>query len=475
MRAQDQGTPPKYSDTTLRVIVEDADDQNPKFLKDSYRTELPTDTFVGELKIFPEPITAIDQDEGLRAIVQYSIMPSPESKYFAINPRTGVVSAIASMGALNMLHAITLVIRATQVNNADRYALTTLTIARNDEIQSKQVGLPLNFLQQQFHTKVPESMSVGNRLLALPTNRPGRPLRYTILDNRESMYFSIGSLGEIILQKTLDYEKISKHTFNVMATDGTSNTTTQVNIDVMDVNDWEPRFRQNHYDFVVPPDSMAKHNEAIPLGKLEAADGDKNDKVNIVIRGAHAQHFYMDMQGMLWLKKHVPNITLMHLIATATDTGMPPRSSSVPVTVTMEGVALAQYTWTPEIIGAFGVVFGLFLMVIIALSVYICKQRRPNGKNRVHSHSEHSIASAANLVNHEKANGSGNNNIRVTNPLNNNNNHSGSGSSISAGASTILAASLEREAQRQREREKENYTATVRSKNLIHDYNFLYF
>lgn len=135
LRAQDQGTPPKYSDTTLHVIVEDADDQNPKFLKDSYRAELPSESYVGELKVFPEPIVAIDQDEGLRAPVQYTLTPSTESKYFAINARSGVVSTLTPLGALNMLHPITLVIRATQINNADRYALTTL-IVTGKEVRS---------------------------------------------------------------------------------------------------------------------------------------------------------------------------------------------------------------------------------------------------------------------------------------------------------------------------------------------------
>lgn len=61
LRAQDQGTPPKYSDTTLRVIVEDADDQNPKFLHDSYRVELKADARPGDLKVLPEQIKAVDQ------------------------------------------------------------------------------------------------------------------------------------------------------------------------------------------------------------------------------------------------------------------------------------------------------------------------------------------------------------------------------------------------------------------------------
>lgn len=132
LRAQDHGTPPKSSDTTLRVIIEDADDQNPKFLSDAYRAELPNETFVGELHVLPETPRAVDQDEGLRAPVQYAILPSSESRYFSIGSRNGVVSVVAPLGGLTMLHAVTLVIRATQINNADRYALTTLVVTAKE-------------------------------------------------------------------------------------------------------------------------------------------------------------------------------------------------------------------------------------------------------------------------------------------------------------------------------------------------------
>lgn len=43
LRAQDQGTPPLYSDAELYVEVLDADDQNPKFSHDHYTAVLPDD------------------------------------------------------------------------------------------------------------------------------------------------------------------------------------------------------------------------------------------------------------------------------------------------------------------------------------------------------------------------------------------------------------------------------------------------
>lgn len=60
LRAQGQGTPPKFSDTRLRVIAEDTDDQNLKFVRDSHRAKLPPDGRTAELKIPPEPIKVCD-------------------------------------------------------------------------------------------------------------------------------------------------------------------------------------------------------------------------------------------------------------------------------------------------------------------------------------------------------------------------------------------------------------------------------
>lgn len=93
---------------------------------------MPVNDFTGDLKILPERIKAVDQDEGLCAVVQYSIMPSSESAHFLIDSKTGAIKVVTPLDPLDMLHAVTLVIKATQVNNADRYALTTLVISKKD-------------------------------------------------------------------------------------------------------------------------------------------------------------------------------------------------------------------------------------------------------------------------------------------------------------------------------------------------------
>ncbi|KAH8232392.1 hypothetical protein KR032_005355, partial [Drosophila birchii] len=516
LRAQDQGTPPRHSDTLLRVVITDADDQNPRFQRESYTAELPVDGRPGELRMRPEPLKAVDQDEGICAPIQYTIVQSQDAKYFRIHPHNGAISLLTPIGYADVANGATLVVKATQIDNPDRYALTTVQLTRPGSHSDLST---LAFVQKRFVMRIREDTAVGNRILALPTNKPGKHLKYTIPDPVNSQFFSVGSLGELVLAKPLDYEKMTKHEFQVMATDGMTNSTAELTLDVIDVNDWEPRFRETHYEFMVPKSvsilydlqeirflslhlfiplqqslqSRADSFEGVLIGKVEAADGDRNDKLELSLRGQHAGLFEIDATGNIFMRPEQLqslNESTVHLIAIATDTGVPPRSTSVPVSVTMEGLTLAQSGWNSSMLGMFGMIVGLFLMIIVALSCYIVRSKKQGksassglglGRNRVHSQA-HSSVSSANLVTHEKLAGNGNGNgasvtsggvsvlhmkhggnITMANPMNNGLHHvaSGASSSMALGSSAALLE-RERERERDRERQRESYAATVR-------------
>ncbi|XP_034665586.1 protocadherin Fat 1 isoform X2 [Drosophila subobscura] len=490
LRAQDQGTPARHSDTLLRVVITDADDQNPKFQRESYSAELPNDGRPGELRMRPEPLKAVDQDEGICAPIQYTIVQSQDAKYFRIHPHNGQITLLTPIGYGEIAHGATLVVKATQIDNPDRYALTTVQLTRPGSHSDLST---LSFVQKRFVMRIREDTAVGNRILALPTNKPGKHLKYTIADPVNSQFFSVGSLGELVLAKPLDYEKMTKHEFQVQATDGMTNSTAELTLEVIDVNDWEPRFRETHYEFMVPKSSLQSRTdtfEGVLIGKVEAADGDRNDKLELSLRGQHAGLFEIDATGNIYMRPEQLqglNESTVHLIAIATDTGVPPRSTSVPVSVTMEGLTLAQSGWNSNMLGMFGMIVGLFLMIIVALSCYIVRSKKQGkssasalgiGRNRVHSQA-HSSVSSANLVTHEKLAGNGNGasvtsggvsvlhmkhggNITMANPMNNGLHHvaSGASSSMALGSSAAL---LERERERERERQRESYAATVRS------------
>ena len=79
IRAEDKGAPPLWSETVVRIHVEDADDQNPGFLQPRYTTELPGRGT--KLALQPEPLRAIDGDLSLAAPVFYSLAGSGKTHY----------------------------------------------------------------------------------------------------------------------------------------------------------------------------------------------------------------------------------------------------------------------------------------------------------------------------------------------------------------------------------------------------------
>lgn len=204
------------------------------------------------------------------------------------------------------------------------------------------------------------------------------------------------------------------------------------------------------------------------IGKIEAADGDRNDKIELSLKGQHANMFEIDNVGNIFMRPDQnANMSIIHLVATATDTGDPPRSASVPVTITMEGLALPQMSWASSMWGMFGIISSVFIIIIMTLTCYIVKTKKTTkSRNRVHNQA-HSTVSSANLVTHEKMASSGNGvhhmnggNITMSNPISNIHSQA---TSLGIAPSTILPPISDRE------RQRESYAATVRS-----EYNILF-
>jgi hypothetical protein len=59
---------------------------------------------------------------------------SLEAKYFELNRNTGQIYAKASIPENEFVQPVTLVIKATQYDNPDRYTVTTLTVTRDGQV-----------------------------------------------------------------------------------------------------------------------------------------------------------------------------------------------------------------------------------------------------------------------------------------------------------------------------------------------------
>ncbi|XP_054709710.1 cadherin EGF LAG seven-pass G-type receptor 3-like [Uloborus diversus] len=377
IRAQDQGEPPRVSITTLTVWVQDADDQNPRFLSERYKAVLPEMPRPGtSLAISPAAIKAEDPDEGIQAPIQYTFnSDSAEYSFFELNRRTGQVTIRKAMPDDTRL-PITLVIKATQMDNPDRYSLTTLTLESDNILPAD-----LKFLQTEYVTTVLESAPVGQVVITVHnTKLNDKHVRLQLLEN-PSEEFAIQNTGEIIVAKPLDYERQMKYSFRVVASDGKTSDVARVNVTVMNVNDNDPTFAQPQYNFLVKHDDVRIGSL---IGTIEVKDGDINDTIELNVKGPFARVFSISHKGELRVRSlEFLNASTCHVIVVATDNGVPPRQSSVPVTVQFpEDVAQSSVFKIKKndssllLMIVFGVLLGTLIIVIITLTIYILKTKQ---------------------------------------------------------------------------------------------------
>ena len=84
--------------------------------------------------------------------------------------------------------------------------------------------------------------------------------------------------------------------FKVYVTDGRKNDSARVNVSVLNINDWDPRFKYPQYEFYVPQkDKKVGH----VVGKLEVHDGDEGDSVTLELKGSFARVFTINKKGQL--------------------------------------------------------------------------------------------------------------------------------------------------------------------------------
>ncbi|KAG1670240.1 Protocadherin beta-11 [Nymphon striatum] len=374
IKAQDQGNPPRSAYTNLTVRVIDADDQNPLFYFDKYTAILPENPTPGTLlQVSPASVGAYDPDFGINASVSYSFTSEvSEYDYFDLDRRTGNIFLKQAVPE-DFVTPVTLVIQATQDDNKDRYSLTTVTVMDDGGFNTNT----LLFLQLQYDFMIPEGVTqVDHSIQTVQTNKPAdKGVSFDIIEQQET--FKIGEKGQIILEKPLDYETQKTYVFHILATYRGMNATTRVNVTVMDNNDHDPNFNQTQYTFYL--------NDADPIpgafvGKVEVSDGD-GDKVRLSLTGPHSKAFYMYDDGILRIKDvDAINSSETQLIVLATDTGIPPRQSSVAVTVMMPSkMALAKRassTHSVILMIVFGSVLGILLLIIISLTLYIIKNKQ---------------------------------------------------------------------------------------------------
>ncbi|XP_041976162.1 protocadherin-like wing polarity protein stan isoform X2 [Aricia agestis] len=362
--AQDDTFPPRSGTTTLQINVLDCNDHAPVFEMQQYEASVREGASAGTTVL---TLKATDQDIGKNAEVEYSIDSviadgvdqdnesvdsgeQTESNVFRVDGRSGALLTRDSLDR-EKVSRYTVIVKATDQASplSDRLS-SSATVYVN--VLDDNDNYP-QFSEKTYTVTVDEDISVSDspviaRIKATDADvGANAAIRYAIIGGNNQMQFSIDSLsGDVALVKPLDYEQTRSYRLVIRAQDGGSpsrSNTTQLLVNVKDVNDNAPRFYTSLFQESV--------SENVPVGysivRVQAYDADEGANAELTYTLADKEYNGNELpiaidarSGWVYTVAALDREmqSKYQLQVTATDGGTPPRSATAAVVVAVQDV-----------------------------------------------------------------------------------------------------------------------------------------
>ncbi|KAJ8281254.1 hypothetical protein GJAV_G00065390 [Gymnothorax javanicus] len=243
----------KVTFSTINVILTDVNDNTPQFRAAEYRVNVASDVARGTTVV---RIGASDVDEGSNADVAYTIEAETENveENFEIHPFTGaIVTKESLIGLENDLYSF--FVRAKDAGSPSRQSVVPVYI----KILAPEVPVP-KFMEAQYRYAIEEDLPLGSEIDVLQAESD-QPVVYSLVkgntpeSNQDEVFVVDRDTGSLKLEKSLDHETAKWYQLTLLAQSGPEGSqvvaTTEVNIQVKDVNDNQPVFDSNPYRAVV--------------------------------------------------------------------------------------------------------------------------------------------------------------------------------------------------------------------------------
>ncbi|XP_022814420.1 protein dachsous [Spodoptera litura] len=342
--ATDKGSPPLHASRIISLKVTDVNDNAPVFLESEYKASVPEAAAPGTPVV---QVSAVDADEGENSEIRYSLLPTPQSDWFAIDERSGLVTTRARVDCeTNPMPRLTVV--AQDRGNPPMSSTATLIVTVLDVNDNEPI-----FDQSFYNVTVTENEAVGSCILKLSAIDPdcgvNAIVNYTLGDSFAKPQFSVKpDSGDLCVSAPLDYEAHSDFEFPVIATDrGGLSTTAMVKIQLIDINDNVPAFTVKDYNVSLKEGRISSE----PIIAVSATDSDSGRFGTItyrIVNGNENDVFRIDRSTgeILVTKPALVQANLkFDLEVSATDGGglTAPQNAVVHVTVLPAGVGSALF------------------------------------------------------------------------------------------------------------------------------------
>ncbi|NWH59992.1 CELR1 protein, partial [Geococcyx californianus] len=274
--AHDNGIPQKSDTTYVEILILDANDNAPRFLRDRYQgsvfEDVPLSTSVLQL-------SATDRDSGLNGRLLYTFQGGDDGDGdFYIEPTSGVIRTLRKLDRENVavysLRAFAVDRGSPPLKASVDIQVTVLDINDNPPV----------FEKDEFDIFVEENSPIGSIVARIsaadPDEGTNAQIMYQIVEGNIPEVFQLDLLnGDLTALMDLDYESRTEYVIVVQATSAPLVSRATVHIRLLDQNDNPPVLQ----DFqILFNNYVTNKSNSFPsgvIGKIPAHDPDVSDSL----------------------------------------------------------------------------------------------------------------------------------------------------------------------------------------------------
>ncbi|XP_056293046.1 cadherin EGF LAG seven-pass G-type receptor 2 isoform X1 [Pseudoliparis swirei] len=275
--ARDNGIPQKSDTTYLEILVNDINDNSPRFLRDHYVGSVMEDVPVFTSVV---QVSATDRDSGLNGRVFYTFQGGEDGEGdFIIESTSGIVRTLRRLDRENVpvysLQAFAVDKGVPALKTAVNLQVTILDVNDNPPV----------FEKDEFDIMVEENSPIGvvvaHVLATDPDEGSNAQIMYQIVEGNIPEVFQLDIFsGELTALIDLDYETRSEYVIVVQATSAPLVSRATVHIKLVDKNDNVPMLKNFQIIFNNYVTDKSSNFPTGVIGRIPAHDPDISDQLH---------------------------------------------------------------------------------------------------------------------------------------------------------------------------------------------------
>ncbi|XP_062928641.1 cadherin EGF LAG seven-pass G-type receptor 1 isoform X2 [Mobula hypostoma] len=274
--ARDNGIPQKSDTTYVEILINDANDNKPQFVRDLYQgtvyEDVPLSTSVLQ-------ISATDRDSGLNGRVFYTFHGGDDGDGdFYIEPSSGIIRTGRKLDRENV-PIYNLRVFAVDKGNPPLKAVVNVQITVLDVNDNAPA-----FEKDEFDIYIDENSPVGSSVARITATDPdvgtNAQIMYQIVEGNIPEVFQLDMFtGDLIALTDLDYETKTEYVIVVQATSAPLVNRATIHIRLVDKNDNAPVLRNFEIIFNNYVTNKSNSFPSGVIGKIPAYDPDVSDSL----------------------------------------------------------------------------------------------------------------------------------------------------------------------------------------------------